>query len=77
MYSIFYYPFIYIVCIRPLLSFIRVPPIEFHYYAQIDEMTQRGRKRNVITYTNMTWIDISTMMFVFIIYPIKVNVENI
>ena len=78
MNTIIYYLFIYILCIRPLLSYIQVPPIQFYYYAQIDEVFQRSsRKKKILTYINMTWIDIITMMFLYLIYPIKIEIEDI
>jgi len=63
----------YIILIRPLLSLIKVPPIEFNYEIQIEEIIQRGKKRNILVYHSMSWIDIFKMIFIFIFYPIKIN----
>jgi hypothetical protein len=77
MNTILQYFLIYILCIRPLLSYIQVPPIQFYFYTQIDEVIQGGRKRNIMTYTDMSWYDIYKMIFIFFIYPININIENI
>jgi len=77
MTTILQYFLIYILCIRRLLSYIQVPPIQFHFYAQIDEVFQGNRKKNIMTDTDMSWFNIFKMLFIFFIYPIKINIENI
>lgn len=73
----FQYFFLYLVVIRPILSYIPIPPIQFYYYAQIEEIKCGRRKRNVALDTNLTWTEIFKIIFVIIFYPVKVNVENI
>ncbi len=67
----------YLFLIRPLLSLIKAPPIEFNYEIQLDEIIQRGKKRNILVYHNISWLEICKMTIVVIFYPIKIKTTKL
>lgn len=67
----------YLIIIRLLLWIIKAPPIEFNYEIQLDEIIQRGKKRNILVYHNISWLEICKMTIVVIFYPIKIKTTKL